>query len=235
MGDIEFCDVDHGKEIPAYNFMRKMLYALWWACDKTVDVLQLVSKFILLLLPSGVKIPLMLDGEVPKFYESMPEQKFWGFNIRMKILGMDPINLCEVIPFPVEGYKNAFQNWISPWDVYVGDGEYVYFEDSEGNWKPGKDFVPPKRYGVLAHGTFDAASIFIIVGIVNILRQAGFFKTAKLFVSKMFGTYSSVRKTLRSIRQRRQIDKLVDRIDVTSVDKEFGLVTGKIGLRGLFG
>jgi hypothetical protein len=232
-GDIDWCSVNDGKELGAYELMRKVLYALWWAADKTVNALAAISSLILLFLPSGVKIPIMQDAEVPAFYESLPEQKFWGWSLRLKIPFLPIINLGEIHPLPKQGYKTVFQNWVAPNDIFVGNGEHVWFEDPEnpGIWKPGNQYDPVKKYGVFQHMIFDAGTLFLIIAIASILKQIGAFETAKTFLSKLFGTYSSVRKTLKARRMRREIEKLTRKVDVISVGNEFQVIQNGVGVR----
>jgi hypothetical protein len=230
--DINWCSINDGKEIGAYEMLRKMLYALWWACDKTVNALAAISSLILLFLPSGVKIPMLMDAEVPRFYESLPPQKFWGWSIRLKLPFAAPVNLGNIHPLPKEGYKTVFQNWVAPYDIFVGDGQHVWFEDEDtGEWKPGNQFTPPKKYGVFQHMIFDAGTVFLIVAVASILKQIGAFKTAKVFLSKLFGTYSSVRKTLKNRAMRRKLEQLTKKVDVTSIGNEFQVVQNGVGVR----
>lgn len=61
---VEYCDKDHGTEIIPYEWYRRCLNALYWACKATVVMLQCIGQVLWIIMPSGVRIALFKDNIV---------------------------------------------------------------------------------------------------------------------------------------------------------------------------
>lgn len=135
-------------------------------------------------------------------------------------------------PIPVLGYRHAWQVFWYPHDIWLGDGSGVYFKDYEtGEWVEGKDFTPPRKYGVFSHGVIDAAMFGLAVAIVIALKKTGLAKTALAFMkSLMYGIYSGTRLAV-VIEESSDVDQLLERLDIDSTKEEFRDIDTKLGVR----
>jgi hypothetical protein len=219
---VNWCTVDDGKEWFFYEVKRKIVDALYYACTVTVKGLQLLSQMVTLLLPSGIRIPLMIDGQVPDF--RLPEKKFWAWS-----LWIGGHLIVSYKPLPKDSYKTVWQNFVRPWDIQVGTGEYIFF-DVDGELIRGSEMTPPRKYGLFEHGVIDAGSLFLIIAIANLLIQSGLVKTAKVFATKIFTQIKGYKSRRRAIATSRKLDKLIEMSDIDSLSDEFKKIKGKTRL-----
>jgi hypothetical protein len=231
---VQWCDEDTGTDWVPYNIVRAVMHALYYACKLTAKTLIFLGKTILLFLPSGAKIPILDNYEVPDWRDEWPEKTFnrWSLTI-------GGIPVFKERWLPLNGIREWWKIFIGPIDYSIGTGEYIYFKDHEtGLWKPGKDFTPPKTYTLFGNLLLDAGSAAVIVGVARALQSTGLPKTALAFLSSLFNGYTSVKRMLWMNEQDTdvdridaEVDKLLERIDVSSVDDRFDKIDSNLGVR----
>lgn len=211
-----------------YDIIRWIWNSLHSATSLALKAIKLVSENIHFVLPSGVVIPILTNGEVS--FDPLPNKTFWA--IRLK---MDGVKLIQH-GLPKTPLRDVWTAFVAPFDTFIDGTEYwPYLDRATGEIKQGILFDPVRKFGILTDSPFLFRDIAIIGVLLDIMHKMKLDVLVYYFLKSLVSGISMQVAKFKA----RKLKQRVDEINVKTtaiagvtneVNQDLAVVDGNIDL-----
>lgn len=195
---VEYCTVNDGTTLNAYDLLKDILYALNEVCVKGLYSLRLIASTIKFFFPSAqIAIPIITDGVV--VVPQLEEKRFWG--VQFKVFNM----YTPVFPLPKKSINDIWRDFIAPHDYFLNGTEYFFYKDGE-SYTQGVYMDPVRKIGILS----DTPSLLVDASLITIIF--------KIFASLGLGTMA--RSFYQYFMVTKKYSRILDALDDLETDTQ---------------
>lgn len=172
---LEWCTLNDGVPFRSYNFIKRILDALYTAISNTFDVLDFFGIDFYIKLHDDVRVKVIDTGSLVDF--RLPAKEFWA--IRCSIFGYGVnVPLAKNLGYVTSNFLNQILSPINP----SIDSAYFEFKDNEDVWKVGSEYSPTRKFYLLTDGIKAIMPLLRVGLIIWIFNKLGLFNLAKNFL-----------------------------------------------------